>query len=256
MFGLFKPPQVISQNSAENIVNTFQWALESFDASTFIRDTQLVFPNNTFFPDRADNERDMAMAIYRRVLEYSGLSHWPFALVPPEHFQPNPPPLMQLDCSKRGGQALIPADAPAAPLMLTYSGAMMRKPMDLVASMSNLVAQHYLLQSQKTPPAGPQSFNETAEILSVFMGFGILVANSAYTFRGSCARCYDPRANRAAALSENEAIFSLALFCELKQVPAKKVLVAIKPYLRSTYKKSIKQIKSQPWLEDLQKKVV
>ena len=262
MLNFFKTPHVVEASTADNIFESFDWVLDNFDASTFIHHTQLVLPNSTFFPDRANNELDMAKAICQRILEYSGLTHWPFKMVPWDQFHQNSPPLLELDCSARpyipGANTVKEIAANSSEqLLLSYSSAMMKKPMDLVASMSNLVAQHYLLQSRQTPPAGPESFNETAEIISIFMGFGVLVANSAYTFRGSCASCYDARANRSAALSENEAVFALALFTLLKEIPASHATAELKPYLRGTFKKAIKQIKaSETGYQALQYKLV
>ena len=249
MLNFFKTPHVVEASTADNIFESFDWVLDNFDASTFIHHTQLVLPNSTFFPDRANNELDMAKAICQRILEHSALTHWPFKMVPWDEFGQDAPPLLALDCSTRPFTLETDAAKEIAAnssdqLLLSYSSAMMKKPMDLVASMSNLVAQHYLLQSRQIPPAGQKSFNETAEIISVFMGFGVLVANSAYTFRGSCASCYDARANRSAALSENEAVFALALFTLLKEIPASRATTELKPYLRGTFKKAIKQIKA------------
>ena len=249
MLNIFKTPHVVEVSTADNIFESFHWVIDNFDASTFVNHTQLVLPNSTFFPDRTNNEFDIAKSICHRLLEYSGLTHWPFKLVPWDQFHQNPPPLLELDCSARphtpGAEATkeIAVDN-SEQLLLSYSSAMMKKPMDLVASMSNLVSQHYLLQSRQIPPAGPESFNETAEIISIFMGFGVLVANSAYTFRGSCASCYDASANRSAALSENEAVFALALFTLLKEIPASRATTELKPHLRGTFKKAVKQIKA------------
>ena len=127
-------------------------------------------------------------------------------------------------------------------LDISYSNEMMKKPMDLVGSMSKHIAQHYLYQSQLTLPLGPESFDAMAELLTIFMGFGVFIANSAYTFRGSCARCYDPRANRSAALTEGEAIYGLALFCYYKKIHVRDVLPSLKSYLRPSLKKALKQI--------------
>ena len=136
----------------------------------------------------------MEKALCQRILQHSGLAHWPFKMVSLDQFNTNPPPLLSLDCSKRPyttdaqtAQEIL-ADS-ADQLLLTYSSAMIKKPMDLVASICNLVAQHYLLQSRQIPPTGQEKFSEAAEIISIYMGFGVLVANSAYTFRGSCASC-------------------------------------------------------------------
>lgn len=265
---LFASPQVVDINTANTIFETITWALENFDAEFFKEKTQLILPSSRFFPDRADNEADMAKALKNRVLEYSGLSHWPFAIVPPSELSSTQPPLLGLNCGSRqgvgepsanttlddttsvsridsnGGLQIRLHNSEQAVLKLSYSPVMFKKPMDLVASMSGLVAQHYLLQSELTPPAGYESFNETSELLSVFMGFGVLMANSAYTFRGSCAKCYDPRANRSAALPEHEVVFALALFCHLKGIPLAQPKAALKPHLRSLFKKSLKQIQN------------
>jgi hypothetical protein len=80
------------------------------------------------------------------------------------------------------------------------------------------MTQHLVAQSQLVPIGGENYFAEATEIVAVFMGFGILMSNSAYTFRGSCGRCYNADANRHASLSEDKMIFALAIFCRLKGI--------------------------------------
>ena len=242
MLELFKTRSIVDENSAQNIFQIFSWAIENFDKNAFANKTELVLPNSRFFPDRANNEWDMAEAIKNRTLDYCGLAHWPFELVPPVEFNNTRPTYKSLTCDTRHTYPENQERCEDSPLLLTYSPAMLKKPMDFVASMSTLIAQHYLLQSGKEPPTGKHSFQETAEILSIFMGFGILMANSAYTFRGSCAKCYDPRANRSAAVPENEAVFALALFCTLKNIPNKSVSPFLKPHLKKSLKKASKEI--------------
>ncbi|MFT7559484.1 MAG: hypothetical protein ACI93R_001395 [Flavobacteriales bacterium] len=242
MIGLFRKPKVVDQNTADEIFACFDWMIECFDANTFLNNTALVLPNNVFFPDRANNESDMAKLISQRVIEYSGLRHWPFTIVPPEEFNPITPPQLQLDHRSRAIPEKTDQVIETLPLVLSYSRSMMKQPMDLVTNMSKNIAQHYLNQSGQAPPSGENNFNATSEMLSIFMGFGVLLANSAYTFRGSCARCVDPRAIRSAALHENEAIFSLALFCTLKNTSTKSVTPSLKPYLRTAFTKALRQI--------------
>lgn len=243
MFSIFSKPRVVDDQTASNIFAVFHWALSNFDAVAFVNSTILVKPTRESFPDRADNELDMVKNAYSRVLRYSGLSGWPFVLAPQQQVASVSPPLLQIDTAQRMNNTISVGHTGEA-LLVSYSSAMLKKPMDLVASMSKAVAQHYLYQSGAVPPAGLESFNETSEILSIFMGFGVLVANSAYTFRGSCARCYDPNANRVASLAENEAVFSLAVFCALKNIPTKDVTPHLKSYLRPMYKKASKQVLS------------
>jgi hypothetical protein len=250
MLSLFKKAQVVDEQTSRTLQQSFQWVLDNFNQDYFHNNTELVHPTREYFPDRVDNELAMAQALCERIQKYTGLEHWPFTLVPPQQFTGTMPPLLGMDMQQRGCQAqqtatqLSTAEGLSPQLEISYASAMMKKPMDLVASMSKNMAQHMLYQSQRVPPAGPQSFDATAEVLAISMGFGIFIANSAYTFRGSCARCYDPRANRSAALSEDEAIYCLALFCHYKQIDNKQVMPSLKSYLRARLKKARQQLKA------------
>jgi len=241
VFTFFKSSPLVDPTTAAALQETFDWALERFDKTAFLESTQLVHPTREYFPDRADNELDMARALCQRICQYAGLSHWPFVVREPEKFSAQLPPLLHLDTQHRQPEQLSAPEAQGE-LEVVYSSAMMRKPMDLVGSMSKNIAQHFLHQSQQVPPAGPESFDAAAEVIAIMMGFGLFIANSAYTFRGSCARCYDPRANRAPALSEDEAIYTLALFCHHKNLPNKDVTPSLKNYLRRSFKKARRQI--------------
>lgn len=253
MLSFFKKPQVVDSNTAEQLQHTFEWLLTHFDQQYFEQETILVHPTREYFPDRTDNELDMAKALCARIQGYTGLTHWPFKLLSPQQFTGQMPPLLSLAPNNRaqklaehtvttklGAGQVSFGTTPI--LEISYTSAMIKKPMDLVGSMSKNFAQHYLYQSQLTPPTGPESFDAASEILAIFMGFGIIIANSAYTFRGSCARCYDPRANRSAALSEDEALFCLALFCHHKNIKNGAVMPSLKNYLRSRFKKARQQI--------------
>ncbi|MBX2859235.1 MAG: hypothetical protein KTR17_11285, partial [Cellvibrionaceae bacterium] len=203
MLAIFSP-KLIDKYSADSLLAHFQWFLQNFDGEYFYRYTDLVYPTRASFPDQASKELDMAKSLCSRIMKYSGLSHLPIKLVPPQELIHEMPPVLNIDVAKRGSLQFSQSRAAVSThqhLEISYSGAMMKKPMDLVATMSKHIAQHYLFQSQLIPPLGMESFDATSELLAVFMGFGIMIANSAYTFRGSCARCYDPRANRNAALS-------------------------------------------------------
>ncbi|WP_370978468.1 hypothetical protein [Agaribacterium sp. ZY112] len=253
MFSFFPKARLLDSSDAEQLQHCFQWLLDHFDHNYFDQHTQLIQPIRSFFPDRADNELDMAQALSARIISYAGLAHWPFYLVPPQLYTPKQPALLQLNVQSRQ-QAQITAQALSANksidsflpnLDISYSSAMMKKPMDLVGSMSKNIAQHVLFQSQLVPPSGPESFDACAEMLAIMMGFGIFIANSAYTFRGSCARCYDPQANRSAALSEDESIYCLALFAHHKNISDKEACAQLKAYLRPSFKKARKQIKRE-----------
>ena len=103
-----------------------------------------------------------------------------------------------------------------------------------------------MAQSQQIPPGGATYFNASTEIVAIFMGFGVMMANSAYTFRGGCGSCYNAQANRQATLSEENVIFALALFCRLKGIKTADATRHLKGYLRTNFKQALKQIEREP----------
>lgn len=239
----------VSSETADWLVECVSWAMQNFDSERFRQKTPLVLPTNDFFPKQVDSQHAMAEYIFGRVVHFGGIENWPWKVVPPEQFYPTPPPLLGLNPAVRGeGETpiVLPVIGQPTELIVTYAPDQIAKPQDLVASMAHAAAQHMLWQSQLTPPGGQEFFLQAAEVLAVFMGFGVMVTNSAYAFRGSCAKCYNPKANRQASLSESECLYALALFCDLQRIPRRKVARHLKSYLHPALKSAYKQIEKHP----------
>ncbi|NRB42372.1 MAG: hypothetical protein HRU20_28535 [Pseudomonadales bacterium] len=241
---MFKRSAPIDDASIDWIFSTFSWALENFDAQYFQHNTELILLDERFFPGSFDSVHAMASGIFERVKAYSGLQHWPFELVEPESFQMQPVTLQpQLMHNKRGENTQVTAySSDYHALNLSYQPQQINKPDALAASFAHLLAQHQLFQSQLEVPGGETYVTQATEIIAVMMGFGLLMANTAYTFKGGCGSCYNPAANRQATLSENHCIYALALFCQLKGIDNKLVLKQLKKHLRSVYKRSYRDI--------------
>ncbi len=247
MFSWFSRAAV-SPETADWLVECFSWAMQNFDVQHFSAHTSLVLPNNDFFPTKVDTPQGMAQYSFERVVALAGVKKWPWELVEAHNFAAEQPPILGLNPGVRTNEetsVMVPAGV-SARLLMSYTPDQLSKPQDLIASMAHGVAQHVLWQSQLTPPGGQEYFLQTAEVLAIFMGFGVMTANSAYTFRGSCAKCYNPRANRQASLSESESVYALALFCELKGIPDKAFIKYLKKYLKSSLKSARHQIARHP----------
>jgi len=250
MLNFFKTKPLLTDEDAKWIIDTFHWALTHFDHEEFFSRSVLVEPSDKFFPGQVDSHQAMASTVFQSTLKYSGLAHWPMQLVHPASFNSQPPAFLGLDFSagiKRNSstQPCTPLRS-EYPLSITYNLNQTLKPEDLSASFAHYISQHLLAQSQLEPLGGKQYFAQATEIIAVFMGFGILMANSAYTFRGSCGRCYNADANRHATLSEDKIVFALALFCRLKGIESAKVTKHLKKYLRTLFKQAMKQLQHYP----------
>jgi len=246
MISFFKSQPLIEQTSADWIFEAFEWALRYFDGHEFFKRSRLIQPTNEFFAGNVDSVHHKAETIYRHTLNYAGLVHWPFQLQKPELYQAIPPPQLAFFGVERDSvNRNLPVIASEAPLYISYNPQQSLKPEDLSSSFAHVMAQHLVVQSQQFPPGGPDYFAEGTEVLAVFMGFGVLFANSAYTFRGGCGSCYNGQSNRQATLSEDEVIFSLALYCRLKLIPTSEATRHLKKHLKSSFKRALKQINSQ-----------
>lgn len=264
---LFKPKPLVDEHSADFIFTTVAWVLQNFDHEEFFNRTRLVTPTNEFFPGLVTSVDEKAQNIFRHTLRYSGLRHWPFLLkslierdVDSEcQVQPAPqgalalihrnsfPERSSADASMTAGRAdvygmEVPVIMTEQPLFVFYNPQQTLKPEDMSASYAHVIAQHLIIQSTLPPPGGMQFFAEASEVLASMMGFGVLLSNSAYTFRGGCGSCYNAMANRQPALTELDSVFTLALFCRLKGIGHKEATMHLKKHLRPSYKQAIKQI--------------
>lgn len=246
MFGLLKSKPLLEQDATHWLFDTFAWALRNFDARVFFAETTLVTPSNRHFPGRESSAQGMAQLIFDRVKQYAGLQHWPCELVKAEDPRLNTPVALAIEGQARGSKAVATAAAASPSLIIPYDSHQLAKPEAMIAQYAHILA-HYLGQTADEPPPGGATFwPQATELLAVFLGFGIMVANSAYTFRGGCGSCYNPLAERTAYLSQDEAVYALAIFSVLKDISNKEVLPHLKNYLRPVFKNAVKEIRNKP----------
>jgi hypothetical protein len=245
LLGFLNSKPLLDEDSTLWLFDAFAWSLRNFDAAVFSRETRLILPTNQFFPGRESNAHGMANLILEKVKIHAGLNHWPCRAVDANTVSEIPIPSMIKD-PLRGSKcvAIEPAEE-RDKLIIPYHPSQLGKPQGLIASYAHLLARYLAQTAMELPPGGERFLPQATELLAVFMGFGIMIANSAYTFRGACGSCYNPLAERAASLSQDEATYALAIFCALKKIPDKEVLPHLKNYLRPVFKKAVKEIREK-----------
>ena len=250
LLDLFKAKPIIDADSKAWIDSAFAWALENFDNQFFSQRTELILPTKDYFPDPASSVEEMAANVFRRVSEYCGLEHWPFKLVEPQNFLPQQYQLNQPLLIKRGPlsdnqnlQQMIPDEAK---FTVSYDPIQLKQPQVMVANYAAMLSSYLVGMSGINPPGDADHRAPAVEILAIFMGFGVMFTNTAYAFRGGCGSCHVHAANRVAVLSENECVYALALFAQLKGIEPKKVTPHLKKHLRGLYKQAFKQLEKAP----------
>jgi len=245
MFDIFKSRSLLDDASTRWMFDTFHWALQNFDADLFYSHSVLVLPSNRFFPGRADSEQAMAQLIFERVKHYAGISHWPSEVNDHSLCAVETSPVMPLAGPLRGMDISADENTQAGRLPFPYNPEQISNPEAMIASFAHTVA-HYLGQmASEPPPGGVEYWPHVTEVLATYLGFGLMFANSAYNFRGGCASCYNPNAQRNAYLTEQQSTYALAIFAVLKQIPNSEVTPNLKGHLRGFYRKAVKEINNR-----------
>jgi hypothetical protein len=242
-FKLFDKQPIIDPVSSEWIFSAYGWALQNFDVDLFYSDTVLVLPTNEYFPGRVDSVQGMAETIFDRVKGYASLSHWPTVVQDQRMCQLIESQQVQIQGPLRGPHGI--ADefiADSQRLIIPYNAQQINNPEGMIATYAHILS-HYLGQMAKAPPPGGVDYwPQATELLAIYLGFGVMFANSAYNFRGGCSSCYNPYAQRDASLSETESTYALALFCVLKDIPNSQVTPHLKKHLRGIYRQSVREL--------------
>ncbi len=246
MFSLFENKPVLEESQSQWLFDVYAWSLDNFDANVFYNNTVLVLPTNEFFPGRVDSQQGMAELIFDKVKSYACISHWPTRVADQSVCAIPNAPQLQIEGPLRDPKALVSESVTDDMyLQIPFNPQQVSNPEGMIASFAHISA-HYLGQMAKQPPpGGPEFWPHVTEVLASYLGFGLMFANSAYTFKGSCASCYNPNANRDSYLSEQQSVYSLAIFSVLKGIPNNEVTPHLKGHLRGFYKKAVKEIKGR-----------
>lgn len=245
LLNILKKEPLLEKEIINWMFDTFEWALRNFDAEIF-QQTELVNPSNQHFPGRSNSAQEMAELIFNRVKTYAGMAHWPFVLVNEENIQQIPQQShVQVEGPMRSfDEQLLPTTVDEGnQLFVSFHPYQINDPEVLISSYAHAMAHYLGLTAKEEPPGGKENWAQVTELLAVFLGFGITMANSAHTNKvRSCGSCAGPIVERMNFLSQHEVTYALAIFCHLKKLPAKKVTPYLKKSLISYFKKAMKEI--------------
>lgn len=244
MISFFKPSSVIDSDSSDWLFEQFAILLEQLGAEHFITKAPLVLPTAQFFPASAKSPGEMAAETLIQMKTHAGMSQWPIDLVT----MPTTNTLPQLEFKQGyyGDKAQVLSDYTSSNrIELAVDLTKFSNPQSLVATLSQQLSAILLAYMEYKPQS--QEYLATTEVLGCFLGFGLMLTNSSYQFRGGCGSCYNASAKRDTGLNEDEMLYALAIFCQLKGISNKEVMPHLKRYLRAGYKKSVRDIvKNQP----------
>jgi len=127
--------------------------------------------------------------------------------------------------------------------VITYDVRLAGDPMALVATFAHELA-HYLCSTFHGEPPGGKEMDEPAtDLTAVFIGFGVFLANSAFTFQQySSATRTGWRARTQGYLPELQLLNAMAIFCSLSGAPWRDALPHLDAHLRPLLKRLVKEL--------------
>ena len=126
--------------------------------------------------------------------------------------------------------------------VIRYSSVMLRNPDALAATFAHELC-HYLLAGAGNPPGGPELIEHATDCAAAYIGFGVLLANSARQFeQWSDGEWFGWRSSTAGYLSEQSLVTAAAMFAALHGYGADDLASGLKPYLGSDARKAMKAV--------------
>jgi hypothetical protein len=240
MFGLLDRRPLLEETYAGWMFEVFGWALRNFDPLMFRDETVLVTPSNEHFPGRANSTEEMANLIFGQVVSFAGMQHWPVRLLPPGSCVLDPESAIRVVGNMRGSRASSVV-VPTGSLPISYDPGYINNPEAMIAVFSHALAHYLGTTATQPPPGGAENWPQVTEVLAVFLGFGLMFANTALMFpRGGC--CGGPTVQRSAAISQHDITYTLAIFSALKGLPPKSVTRHLKKSLRGHFKQALREV--------------
>ncbi len=227
----FKPKPPVDRDEYEWLLACFAWLRTVLD-DAHIRPA-LVLPGD---PELISART--APALFEAVRTSAQMADWPCRLEKVEVQLPDTSPHIRHD----SGEVLGTFSIENEEAVIRYSSQMLKDPDALAATFAHELC-HYLLVGAGDPPGGPDLLEHATDCAAVYLGFGVLLANSARTFQQwSDGEWSGWQSRPQGYLSENALVTATAMFAALHNYEIDRASAALKPYLRSDLKKAFKAV--------------
>ena len=237
---LFQRAPALDPESRAWIHAIFDWADHEPHLAAMLRNAHLVLPTAEHFPGQADNRQAMAQLVFDRVLEHAGLADSPFRLSHPGNLMGEPIPWDTMN-TPRATQN--PAPAVSSGVGIPYDPELVAHSQALIAHFAREIALRLLATAHQSPPALEGNEAHIAELLATRMGFGIMLANTAFQVRvNPCGACKGPAAERETALSRDDLAYALGLFCRHQGIPPGRARVHLNAPLRPALRHALRDL--------------
>ena len=220
----FPPKPLLGADMARWHLDNFAWLIRSHGQRSRFAEARLVLPSPDFFATEGQQGHALALALFGNIKAYCGMGDADIALV-----QADGPP------------ARIDSPQVASPRVI-YAAALLANPQSFIAAMAHELARHLLAErSAEPPPLGTQGEEHLTDLAAVYLGFGVFLANSAFTMR---THADGWSYSRQGYLPEQDLVFALAIFMKVKRLAPGPALHFLKADLGAMLRRALRELQS------------
>jgi hypothetical protein len=227
---LFRPKPPVKEDEFEWLVACFAW-LRTVLADAHIR-PEFVLPDHPLLIGAKTGPE-----LFDAVRQLMGMSEWDCELEMVEKREEEPE-LYLIEDPGALGTFSVEQDTP----VIRYRSDMLRDPDGLAGTFAHELC-HYLLMGLGDPPGGPELEELATDCCAAYLGFGVLLANSAKQIETTSYGWASAWSTRTSGyLSESAFVTATAMFAQLHGYAPDTAAKALKPYLQRDYSKAVKTI--------------
>lgn len=227
------------------------WMLRHWGGLDDLRLSPLVTPTAEFFPPCEATGHDRAMFVFDLIKRHAKMDGWACRLAP-QREAPEMRVAEHVVIRPVEGSDTDPAGTfgpNGCEILITYAPKLLKQPIALVATLIHELA-HYRLASIPGPAPGGKSMDEFAtDLATVYLGFGLFGADSAFQFRQHADFMTQGWSTSGLGyLRERDWVFGLAVFLSLTGRPLAAVKPFMKPHLFSDLRRAARYLGRHPEL--------
>ncbi len=252
MLSIFRKKPLLSVEDQDFQHACFAWLLKHFGGNDFYEEAQLILPTKDFFPSRVGSPEEAAQATFDQVKKFAGMEKWPCTLVVQEE-DPNlvvAPTLVIQNAEHNPAGTYVASENNE--VTITYNPKLSANPVQMVATFAHELSHYLTATTPEPPPGGWDNWEFATDICASFLGFGVFVANSAFSFsQHTSVDSQGWQSSRSGYLTEAEHSYALALFLNLKGIPFVKALEHCDTNIKSNLKHAQKELDGNPIINEL-----
>ena len=252
---------LIPQDEVDWQLACFDWLLRGTGGFGRFRNALLVLPTDEYFPQHGLDRGAIEQALFKQIKNHAGMSSWRCALeVMPADPNPRVAPTVIIRGHPRSPLGTFQRDKRRA--VIRYRQDSVSDPMSFVATLAHELGHFLISEIHEPPPGGQENLEFATDMAAVFLGFGVFLANSAFSFsqyQGSGTQGWSSRSQ--GYLTESQIVHALAIFTSLLTIDSTLATPHLDSNLRSLYKSAwaqwrrpdarIESLRSIPPLESI-----